>query len=31
VAGAPDIYTVASENPATDGTVTIKLSPGLAA
>jgi len=31
VSGAPDIYTVATENPAGDGTVTIKLSPGLAA
>jgi hypothetical protein len=31
VSGAPDIYTVATENPAADGTVTIKLSPGLAA
>jgi len=31
VSGAPDIYTVATEQPATDGTVTIRLSPGLAA
>jgi thiol-disulfide isomerase/thioredoxin len=31
VSGAPDIYTVATEQPAADGTVTIKLSPGLAA
>ena len=31
VFGAPDIYTVAIEQPAGDGTVTIRLSPGLAA
>jgi cytochrome c biogenesis protein CcdA/thiol-disulfide isomerase/thioredoxin len=31
VSGAPDIYTVATEQPAGDGTVSIKLSPGLAA
>ena len=31
VAGAPDIYTVATEDPAKDGTVTIGLSPGLQA
>jgi cytochrome c biogenesis protein CcdA/thiol-disulfide isomerase/thioredoxin len=31
VSGAPDIYTVATEQPARAGTVTIKLSPGLAA
>jgi cytochrome c biogenesis protein CcdA/thiol-disulfide isomerase/thioredoxin len=31
VSGAPDIYTVATEHPAQAGTVTIKLSPGLAA
>jgi cytochrome c biogenesis protein CcdA/thiol-disulfide isomerase/thioredoxin len=31
VSGAPDIYTVATEHPAQTGTVTIKLSPGLAA
>jgi len=31
VSGAPDIYTVATEQPAQDGTVTIRLSPGLAA
>jgi len=31
VSGAPDIYTVATEQPAGDGTVTIKLSPGLQA
>ena len=31
VSGAPDIYTVATEQPAGDGTVTIRLSPGLAA
>jgi cytochrome c biogenesis protein CcdA/thiol-disulfide isomerase/thioredoxin len=31
VSGAPDIYTVATEQPAASGTVTIKLSPGLAA
>ena len=31
VSGAPDIYTVATEHPARSGTVTIKLSPGLAA
>ena len=31
VFGAPDIYTVAAEQPAGDGTVTIRLSPGLAA
>jgi cytochrome c biogenesis protein CcdA/thiol-disulfide isomerase/thioredoxin len=31
VSGAPDIYTVATENPAKDGTVTIGLSPGLQA
>jgi cytochrome c biogenesis protein CcdA/thiol-disulfide isomerase/thioredoxin len=30
VSGAPDIYTVATEQPAQDGTVTIRLSPGLA-
>jgi cytochrome c biogenesis protein CcdA/thiol-disulfide isomerase/thioredoxin len=29
--GAPDIYTVASQQTAQDGTVTIRLSPGLAA
>ncbi|MGH3293979.1 MAG: hypothetical protein ACRDP7_19440, partial [Trebonia sp.] len=31
VSGAPDIYTVATENPAKSGTVTIGLSPGLQA
>jgi cytochrome c biogenesis protein CcdA/thiol-disulfide isomerase/thioredoxin len=31
VSGAPDIYTVATEQPASNGTVTIRLSPGLAA
>jgi thiol-disulfide isomerase/thioredoxin len=31
VSGAPDIYTVATEQPARDGTLTIRLSPGLAA
>jgi thiol-disulfide isomerase/thioredoxin len=31
VSGAPDIYTVATQNPAKDGTVTIGLSPGLQA
>jgi hypothetical protein len=31
VSGAPDIYTVATERPASNGTVTIRLSPGLAA
>jgi cytochrome c biogenesis protein CcdA/thiol-disulfide isomerase/thioredoxin len=31
VSGAPDIYTVATEQPAGDGTVTIRLSPGLQA
>jgi cytochrome c biogenesis protein CcdA/thiol-disulfide isomerase/thioredoxin len=31
VFGAPDIYTVATEQPAGDGTVTIRLSPGLTA
>ena len=31
VSGAPDIYTVATEKPASDGTVTIRLSPGLQA
>ena len=31
VSGAPDIYTVATEQPARDGTVTIRLSPGLPA
>jgi hypothetical protein len=31
VSGAPDIYTVATEQPAKDGTVAIQLSPGLAA
>jgi cytochrome c biogenesis protein CcdA/thiol-disulfide isomerase/thioredoxin len=31
VSGAPDIYTVATENPAADSTVTIKLSPELQA
>ena len=31
VSGAPDIYTVATEQPAKDGTVTIGLSPGLQA
>jgi hypothetical protein len=31
VSGAPDIYTVATEQPAKDGTVTIRLSPGLSA
>ena len=31
VFGAPDIYTVATEQPAGDGSVTIRLSPGLAA
>ena len=31
VSGAPDIYAVATEQPARDGTVTIRLSPGLQA
>ena len=31
VAGAPDIYTVATEQPARNGTVTIRLAPGLTA
>ena len=31
VSGAPDIYTVATQHPAKDGTVTIRLSPGLQA
>jgi cytochrome c biogenesis protein CcdA/thiol-disulfide isomerase/thioredoxin len=31
VSGAPDIYTVATQHPAQDGTVTIRLSPGLTA
>jgi cytochrome c biogenesis protein CcdA/thiol-disulfide isomerase/thioredoxin len=31
VSGAPDIYTVATEQPAKDSTVSIKLSPGLQA
>jgi cytochrome c biogenesis protein CcdA/thiol-disulfide isomerase/thioredoxin len=31
VSGAPDIYTIATELPARDGTVTIRLSPGLQA
>ena len=31
VSGAPDIYTVATEQPAKDGTVSIALSPGLQA
>lgn len=31
VSGAPDIYTVATEQPAQDGIVTIRLSPGLQA
>jgi hypothetical protein len=31
VSGAPDIYTVATQQPAKDATVTIALSPGLAA
>ncbi len=31
VSGAPDIYTVATEHPAQNGTVTIRLSPGLQA
>ncbi|HEU5385552.1 MAG TPA: cytochrome c biogenesis protein CcdA [Streptosporangiaceae bacterium] len=31
VSGAPDIYTVATEHPAQPGTVTVRLSPGLAA
>jgi hypothetical protein len=31
ISGAPDIYTVATEQPAGDGTVTIRLSPGLQA
>ncbi|HUN37762.1 MAG TPA: cytochrome c biogenesis protein CcdA [Trebonia sp.] len=31
VSGAPDIYTVATRQPAQDGTVTIALSPGLTA
>lgn len=31
VSGAPDIYTVATEKAAQDGTVTIRLSPGLQA
>ena len=31
VSGAPDTYTVATKQPAGDGTVTIRLSPGLQA
>ena len=31
ISGAPDIYTVATEQPARDGTVTLRLSPGLQA
>lgn len=31
VSGAPDIYTVATEQPAKDGTATIRLSSELAA
>jgi cytochrome c biogenesis protein CcdA len=31
VSGAPDIYTVAAQQPARDGSVTIDLSPGLQA
>ena len=31
VSGAPDIYTVSTQQPAGDGTVTIRLSPGLQA
>ena len=31
VSGAPDIYTVATEQPASSGLVTVRLSPGLAA
>jgi cytochrome c biogenesis protein CcdA/thiol-disulfide isomerase/thioredoxin len=31
VSGAPDIYTVATKQPASDGAVTIRLSPGLQA
>jgi cytochrome c biogenesis protein CcdA/thiol-disulfide isomerase/thioredoxin len=31
VSGAPDIYTVASQRSPQDGTVTVRLSPGLAA
>ena len=31
VSGAPDIYTVATQQPAGNGTVTIQVSPGLAA
>jgi hypothetical protein len=31
VSGAPDIYTVATEQPARNGIVTIRLSPGLQA
>ena len=31
VSGAPDIYTVASQQPARNSTVTVRLSPGLAA
>ncbi len=31
VSGAPDIYTVATEQPAQNATVTVRLSPGLAA
>jgi cytochrome c biogenesis protein CcdA/thiol-disulfide isomerase/thioredoxin len=31
VSGAPDIYTVATEQPARSGLVTVRLSPGLAA
>jgi hypothetical protein len=31
VSGAPDIYTVATQDPAGNGTVTIALSPGLQA
>ena len=31
VSGAPDIYSVATKQPAKDGTVSVALSPGLAA
>jgi hypothetical protein len=31
VSGAPDIYPVATEQPAQNATVTIRLTPGLAA
>jgi putative NADH-flavin reductase len=31
VSGAPDIYTVTTQHPAGDGTVAIRLSPGLTA